>query len=65
MKASMDTRNKLIDNKEKMNKQDSQLNRIKGTADETHGLMVDTVTDLRSQRELIEDARRKALATED
>jgi len=42
MKASMDTREKLIGNKEKMNKQDSQLNRIKGTAEQSYGLMVDT-----------------------
>ena len=64
MKASMDTRNILLDNQKKVYDQDNQLNRIKGTADETYGLMVDTNQDLRGQRELIEDARKKALDTE-
>ena len=65
MQLKGDNREKLLDGVDKLNNQNNQVDRIRNVAIDTHGQVLDTNRELREQRDIILDADRKVVATDD
>ena len=57
-----ENRGRLIIGVENLHKADGQIERIKGTAIETHGIMIEANKELHYQGEIIEEAQVKVEA---
>lgn len=59
MKLREGNRERLLDGVDNLQKADGQIDRIKGVAIETHGVMVDANRELKDQGHLIDSAGQK------